>query len=52
MSLVSKAIHLCRWRQKLPPKHAYLSTKLHNVTSQKTVTYVLITLRTTDNTIL
>jgi hypothetical protein len=28
-----------RWRQQVPPKHWYLSTRLYGVTSQKTVIF-------------
>jgi len=34
-----------RWRQHEPPKRRYPTTKLHGVTTQKTSTWILITVK-------
>lgn len=39
----SLAVLNLRWKQELPPKRRYLSTKLHTVTAQKSVSILLLT---------
>jgi hypothetical protein len=38
------------WREYVPPKHWYLPTSLHGITTQKTNTDIFITVRTSDLT--
>jgi hypothetical protein len=37
-----------RWRQQVPLKFWYLSTKLHSITFQKTIILILTTMRTSN----